>query len=67
MARVTGQNVLTIKISLFQNVPYLLNKLNKDVVVAISRINGFNHIDFAYGRNLAVVNRKLLKVLSLYY
>lgn len=45
----------------------LLNKLRKGVVIAISRINGFNHIDFTYGRNLDIVNRKLFKVLNLFY
>lgn len=48
-----------------QNIPFVLEKLGENVV-ALSKFHGYNHIDFAYGKNLKHVHRKILRILHMY-
>lgn len=49
-----------------QNVPLLANALGR-YPITISKFPGYNHIDFAYGSNLDMVHRKILKVQKIFY
>lgn len=49
-----------------QNIPFVLEKLGRNVI-ALSKFHGFNHIDFTYGRDLKIVHRKILRILSMFH